>query len=334
MQLLRRSVLTLEALAAGSALVVAAGAAPAVAAPLQPGRLIAAAAFGPARTDGRTIVFTAADGRITLVPATGQTRSSFGVAPYCSDSPPTIASAGGGQALFECGAEREEAFFEVHEEPLLFDLAAHAVHVPAGAAELEAAFEGAEGGSNTFEAVGAYGIRARFMAYHTDTTTVINWHTGRSAERVFDPPSIEDLDRPGLRRRLCAPLRVARAFEPPYALRVRSGKLLLQRCGSMHAQTLARGVADPRLAEGFVSWWNGDARIIRLARCRLRVPVRTRIPGDHVPGGTLFTEHVFADHVRGGLLLSERSRYPGPWRIRLLSLSGACDRASASFTTR
>ncbi|WP_304718469.1 hypothetical protein [Conexibacter sp. CPCC 206217] len=36
--------------------------------------------------------------------------------------------------------------------------------------------------------------------------------------------------------------------------------------------------------------------------------------------------HGFADHVRGGLLLSDRSTAAGPWRIRLVSLRGACGR--------
>lgn len=290
---------------------VAVGAAPPAPAPASV-RVIARAAFGPARTDGTTIVYAASDGQITLGPAAGGgARSSVSVMSSCAADRPMISAAGGGQALFECGGTRDEAYFQVDEAPLLLDLATHAVHMPAGAAEQETTWQDAEDGSNSFEAIGAYGIRARYMAYHTDSTTVIDWHTGRTVGRVFDPPSIEDLDWPTLWRPLCVPVRRALAYDPPLALRVRWGKLLLVRCGSAHVRVLARGVHDPRLAEGFASWWTGDARIVRLAHCRLRVPAQ---------------KHAFADHVRGGLLLSDRSTEAGPWRIRLVSLRGACGR--------
>jgi hypothetical protein len=179
-----------------------------------------------------------------------------------------LAAVGGGQLLWAGpGAGQVPSL-------LLFDLAARRVHAPAGLDSFPSGngfYDGVY-----FDRVGRWGLSGKVYGYHFSYRVRFNWHTGAFAFGYDGPPAdvTEDLDNPGLLRRVCTPLRLAFrahgksgtpraipfAYDRPYGIAAagpHGHRLELRRCGSRYRRVLSRTCSYPcrfSLGGGVVSW--------------------------------------------------------------------------------
>jgi len=192
---------------------------------------------------------------------------------------------------------------------------------------------GDSGSPPTLDAVGSVGLGGTISNHHGDGFPFdLNWHTGMQIGWPQSPLSdrgIRDLDRPGLTRRMCAPLR--RTLQPavlgdtqpgvfrPYlysrpwgvgfvATRSdRRPRLVLQRCGSTRRTTLAAGpVSQLGGGGGVVTWVSVGPKRLALHAYSLatrRHKVSTTAPDANLRaghlGGLLFRSTI-ATRVGGG----------------------------------
>lgn len=312
--------------------------------PATAGTVIAEDLAAPAVTDGKGVVaWMTRPGVIHVLDAASGTAVDHDVTSGCVTAPAQVTAVGGGQALFDCLRQFGTG---TRAEPRLLDLSTGAVQ---DSAALDATLRDGDyygGGVTSYVDVGAQGVEFHGEAYHVWFKAFVNWHTG--AEIGDDDTTaveIPDLDAASLQTRLCSPIQRKPydfgattfhdgpdwdpfQYEPPYA--VQEGprtSLTIQRCGSTRRTVLQpyrKGVPVARfaqLASGFVTWivpapGNEWTLVAYLPACgaRMRWPVSALSR---------------TGHVKDGIVVDEAFEGGGPWRVRRLTIAGACTRATA-----
>jgi hypothetical protein len=221
------------------------------------------------QTDARYAAFETSDGNLRLI----DTRTG-GVSTY---APPRadcrFVDVGGGKLLWSCG-----------ELPRL-----HVVTLKIRTGQIkERDVPFGEMGGAVAE-VGTYWFKA-YGGDHRGGSHTSWWSLATDEYRVdsagegYDARGVDDLDVPGLVRRLCSPLH--RRPNPGYdgeldneeynryqydrrfGLTFDEDGWLLDRCGSPVSSRLPRKISDPRLVAGRVTWTKGSKLVAHDARSR------------------------------------------------------------------
>lgn len=244
-------------------------------------------------------------------------------------APPRLAGIAAGMALVSCASPN----FPNAE---LFDIATRTWRTAAG---LPGLFDERLGHDETYgwEAVGARWLQADIEGYHFEYPEYLQWRSGERRRLKPTRTEVVDLDRPGLVRRLCDPLRVPSnpaedtyntepRFNPTFLSAGRAAvwdpgrvtgrrRLDLQRCGSHRVVHPAPGTGL-QLSPRWLSWMPtaGGVRVISVVgprRYRIAVP-----RGDSLDGAVHTANRVFVSRVvrNGGRTTITGARLPGPGR--------------------
>lgn len=146
--------------------------------------------YAVTRVSGDTLVGNARTGRSFVVrPPTGY----------------VLAAIGGGEVLWTCETCDSWPGGQDAQRPLVMTIATRLFEpaVP-GFDEYVRSLSPEE--YLSFQRVGRNWLAGRVQGYHYQRPVFMNWRTGETADPA-GPRSFEDLDRPGLKRRLCKPLR-------------------------------------------------------------------------------------------------------------------------------
>jgi hypothetical protein len=265
-------------------------------------------ATGPVRTDIRYAAWPTATGVDVLDTTTGALSHHDPPAPRCD-----FQALGGARLLWQCIEAGWPQRVRVE-------------HIPSRTISVVE-----YGGDTRFHAVGRHWLHGLSSGNHY--SGVSGWFriggSGRhSSNQRMEADEVEDLDRPGLFRALCSPLRrdptpgyefdtnyhgdpyLPYTYEPPYGLRHNGGSLHLDRCGSTDIVYLDGRARSSQLLGGWVTWvrgsWVNALFPARRARYSWRFDQR-----DSAAEGKIFAAHT-RKHVF--VATSPRSQ-PGTWRI-------------------
>jgi hypothetical protein len=266
-----------------------------------------------------------------------------------------LTAIGGGQLLWSTLALAPGGL----ELPLLFDLTAHASHEPVG-------FDAFPRSNPVydevgFDRVGRWGLSGRVIGYHFEYRVLYNWRTGAFAF-AYQLPSptpdvVEALDKPGLRQRMCSPLRQPSVQDGPdfelgpgaeeigyrHPLGLVWGgpsgrRLELSRCGSRHRRVLSRACPNymapcrgSQLGGGLATWvearTGGSGRVLAFEWRAVSYEIATgheqRWPQvtSSTPARVVHTRRrLFASTLEPGGL---EGTHLAPWTIRMSRLRGS-----------
>jgi hypothetical protein len=239
--------------------------------------------FATARTqavsDGvRYLAFARRAGVVEIVDSSTGARFDVTVPEGSCWAPEAV---GGGMVVTQCNA-----WFDPRTE--LVDISHRRAFVPAGLANLDAAFPSVDG--FLFDRVGSSWISGLAEAYHDVNRFYLNWRTGEIRYPVGDAAVAPDLDSPQLMVPLCSPLVRARnpdyddpysnpnwpfdedlQYEPPFYLQGVGERVVLRQCGCCAAKRIGRSAQSPQLGAGIVSWLHPLTRFVHGGRVGVRV---------------------------------------------------------------
>jgi hypothetical protein len=177
-----------------------------------------------------------------------------------------IKAAGAGRALYSCSLSETVAV------PKLVDLETGETAVPPGTDRLIDYEKGTQAAYTPFE-LGSQLIGIAIGDYKVSAEMYLDWRTGARLLPVIRPSArrVLSLDVPDARRTLCSPLRITTHLEeddfgdqvevfdqsfyrPPYLVLLQSHQLILRKCGSHKAATLATKPSTVLATSTYVAW--------------------------------------------------------------------------------
>lgn len=269
-------------------------------------------ATGPVQTDIRYAAWPTADGVVVLDTRTGGLSQHQPPTPLCR-----YRALGAAQLLWECG----------YDDWRDWPPRARVEHIPSRSIRT---FEVRYG--EQLDSIGRHWVHG--LASDNHYSGVSHWvniatsKTSSSSQRMARR-EVEDLDEPGLYRKLCAPLArdpspyyedtgtqrngnpyLPYAYEPPYGLRHNGGQLTVDRCGSSDLVYLDGRARSSQLLGGWVTWVRGQ-------RVNAFFPGRRQRFSWRFDQRDAATESkLFAAHTRSHVFVSTSPRaQPGTWRV-------------------
>lgn len=227
----------------------------------------------PVSDSVRYLAYQATDGSTAIVDTTAS-RSLRVATPAGCQAPVAV---GGGQVLWPCYLQRPGE--EGRLTPMLFDIASRRLFIPRGADALQAEI-GSRYDTVSFLGVGQQWVEASEQSLHGRHLRYVNWHTGALADAPANPSKTIDLNKAGLQRSLCRPIRRSDVTDPAYlttdplerlmydgkfavSTDVLGQSLTIRRCGQrdVSLSTHCNGQCQPQLGSGVLTWTKDESHI-------------------------------------------------------------------------